>query len=405
MVKNLRYYLSALLVMASMTSFAQTVTFTAGTDKGPDGGTPANEVSMTDASGIITITATGQGSNNGGVFGRTDNYRFYKGSTATFAAKTGYKITKVVLTCQKNSGTAKTPKYSASCFTNPSVGTYTVADATANPTIGTWELATGAQSFTMSSPVNQVRCTKIEVTYLADGATIPTLATPTFSGSTQGLQKATVTISAEEGTVYYTLDGTEPTSSSEKYTAPFELTESKTVKAIAIKGEEVSYVASKKYIVVGTEHAGTEADPLTVAEALTAINAGYTETAVVKGVVKTIEEYNEDYKDINYTIADEGGTETLLVYAGKGLNGAEFASEDDLPVGSTVVVEGSLTSYKGTAEIFKGTLLSLTTPTGISSVETEQAVKDGKAYNLAGQRVGKNYRGVVIVNGKKYIRK
>lgn len=46
------------------------------------------------------------------------------------------------------------------------------------------------------------------------------------------------------------------------------------------------------------------------------------------------------------------------------------------------------------------------TATGISSVKGEgTAVADGAAYNLAGQRVGKNYKGVVIVNGKKVIRK
>ena len=31
--------------------------------------------------------------------------------------------------------------------------------------------------------------------------------------------------------------------------------------------------------------------------------------------------------------------------------------------------------------------------------------KDGAIYNLAGQRVSKSYKGIVIINGKKYIQK
>lgn len=44
-----------------------------------------------------------------------------------------------------------------------------------------------------------------------------------------------------------------------------------------------------------------------------------------------------------------------------------------------------------------------TTATGISKVENLEVAKDGKAFNLAGQQVGKNYKGVVIKNGKKMV--
>lgn len=43
------------------------------------------------------------------------------------------------------------------------------------------------------------------------------------------------------------------------------------------------------------------------------------------------------------------------------------------------------------------------TPTGISKVENLEVAKDGKSFNLAGQQVGKNYKGVVIKNGKKMV--
>lgn len=45
------------------------------------------------------------------------------------------------------------------------------------------------------------------------------------------------------------------------------------------------------------------------------------------------------------------------------------------------------------------------TPTGINAVETDEKNADEPAYNIAGQRVGKDYRGIVIVKGRKYIRR
>lgn len=41
--------------------------------------------------------------------------------------------------------------------------------------------------------------------------------------------------------------------------------------------------------------------------------------------------------------------------------------------------------------------------TGISNIESANVAKDGKSFNLAGQQVGKNYKGIVIKNGKKMV--
>ena len=42
--------------------------------------------------------------------------------------------------------------------------------------------------------------------------------------------------------------------------------------------------------------------------------------------------------------------------------------------------------------------------TGIESVQTQQ-LQNGAIYNLAGQKVGNDYKGIVIKNGKKYLMK
>ena len=72
---------------------------------------------------------------------------------------------------------------------------------------------------------------------------------PTISGEASFLTSTTVTITAAEGaTIYYTLNGTDPTTSSTQYADPFTLTETTTVKAIAVEsGKDASNVASKEF--------------------------------------------------------------------------------------------------------------------------------------------------------------
>ena len=59
-------------------------------------------------------------------------------------------------------------------------------------------------------------------------------ATPNEGTVSQGT-KVELTTSTEGATIYYTLDGSEPTTSSTSYSAPIEITEDTTIKAIAIK--------------------------------------------------------------------------------------------------------------------------------------------------------------------------
>ena len=44
------------------------------------------------------------------------------------------------------------------------------------------------------------------------------------------------------------------------------------------------------------------------------------------------------------------------------------------------------------------------TPTGINTVKTDVA-RDGYMYNVSGQRVNDTYKGIVIKNGKKMLKK
>lgn len=80
------------------------------------------------------------------------------------------------------------------------------------------------------------------------GSQTVTVAAPQFAGETQFTDSTQVTMSAEAGAqIRYTTDGSTPTASSSLYSSPLTLTETTTVKAIAIKDGVTSSVTSRTY--------------------------------------------------------------------------------------------------------------------------------------------------------------
>ena len=75
-----------------------------------------------------------------------------------------------------------------------------------------------------------------------------TVAAPTISGTTPFAETTQVSISGpDDARVYYTTDGSTPTSASTLYTQPFTLSDTTTVKAIAIKDSISSSVSTKLF--------------------------------------------------------------------------------------------------------------------------------------------------------------
>ena len=80
------------------------------------------------------------------------------------------------------------------------------------------------------------------------GSQTVTVAAPQFAGETQFTDSTQVTMSAEAGAqIRYTTDGSTPTSASTVYSGPVTLSETTTVKAIAIKDGVSSSVTSRVY--------------------------------------------------------------------------------------------------------------------------------------------------------------
>ena len=90
-----------------------------------------------------------------------------------------------------------------------------------------------------------------------DNQNTVTVAAPQFSGETQFEESTQVTMSGPAGaSIYYTLDGTVPSAQSTLYSAPITLTDTTTVKAIAVKDGVSSSVTSRTYTKGGNAGGG-----------------------------------------------------------------------------------------------------------------------------------------------------
>ena len=137
---------------------------------------------------------------------------------------------------------------------------------------------------------------------------------------------------------------------------------------------------------------GSESNPYTVTEAIALIKAGTApSTAVcVKGKITAVTFFNATYSSLSYNIADEGSSDVIEVYSGKGKDGANFSSKDDLKVGQTVVVKGivkAFTKNDGTIvnEIDKNSTIISIENTGSTTPDTPATGKGSLSdpYNVA----------------------
>jgi len=110
---------------------------------------------------------------------------------------------------------------------------------------------------------------------------------PVFSpagGVYDAAQTVTLSCETEGAEIYYTLDGTDPSASSTKYTAALNITETTTVKAIAIKNSINSEIITAKYKIVTLAGDGSEANPYTVADVI-ALEGSRPDAAWVVGYI------------------------------------------------------------------------------------------------------------------------
>ena len=175
---------------------------------------------------------------------------------------------------------------------------------------------------------------------------------PVIKGAEDFISETEVTIEAEDDvTVYYTLDGTEPTTASTVYTAPFTVKETTTVKAVAYRGEKASFVTSATF---------TKATQLTCAEAaveamkVASNNATTNITYVVYGYVTELDGGLSSGQQKFWVSDTKGGENTFYSY---------FCNVPRaLVVGDYIQMFGKLTKYNTTPQMKNGDITILPAP-------------------------------------------
>ena len=255
----------------------------------------------------------------------------------------------------------------------------------------------------------------------------------------------TITCATDDATIYYTIDGEEPTTSSLKYDAPFEIEETLTVKAYAVKeGMNDSYVATSTCTFVDPNATEAQFD-FTNPEGLTPAqerpengqgidipNVTFTNGLVSFAVGESNgsnaprlwaatgqQEGQVDlrlYKEENFTITIDGDnhiTQIVFTKAGgnfdmtpstgtleKDGNTATWLPDAQDATVSSVEFDATATTRISTVTVYYDT----NSTNGVDSVE---AADDSEAvyYNLQGVRVANPDRGIYIkVTGNKAVK-
>ena len=167
------------------------------------------------------------------------HYRFYKNKKVTVTSEIG-PMTTIVFDCLGEND----EQYGPAGFTSvPDLYGY-------SGHLGTWTNA-GATEVVFTATNFQVRATKVTVTVGGEVGLLAPNITPA-SGTYYEDVQVKMTCGTPDAKIYYTTDGTNPTTSSTlfngAFTIPFELGKTVTVKAISAKDGDVSDVKTATYI-------------------------------------------------------------------------------------------------------------------------------------------------------------
>jgi Chitobiase/beta-hexosaminidase C-terminal domain/Legume lectin domain len=177
-----------------------------------------------------------------------------------------------------------TPTFSPAAGTYTSAQSVTISDTTLGVTIYyTTDGTTPSTSSTAyAGPISVGSTETLEAIAVAPGSTasavasavytiapsLPSVAMPTFSpigGTYNSAQSVTISDATSGASVYYTTDGSTPTTSSTAYTGPITVSSTETLEAIAVAaGDTNSAVASAAYTITALPNFALSASPATL---------------------------------------------------------------------------------------------------------------------------------------------
>ena len=239
------------------------------------------------------------------------------------------------------------------------------------------------------------------------------------------MDKVSVSIAAAEGLkVYYTLDGSEPTTTSTLYEAAFDLTETTTVMAIAVDAEgNASPVAKAMYTIKATPVAPENGAlfnfnenkwnlPVSSSEEtfpITEVKEGDVTLTFTNGSTLT-RLWNDFNNGLQIRMYKEGGSMTVTPAADQKVVKVEFdATKLDVTASEGKLAEKVWTGEAATVTFTANAtsninyiIVTLSKQSGIEGVEAgEQTEK--VIYTIDGRRVQKAEKGVYVINGKKVV--
>lgn len=124
-------------------------------------------------------------------------------------------------------------------------------------------------------------------------------------------------------------------------------------------------------------------------------------------LIKNFKFSKEEYQTGKYNYYANDGDSKIMIYDKFSTpedNKAKIGGVANLTEGETYSVKGIFGAiFKNVQEVMP--IEAISTTTGINNITTDATLENAPAFNLAGQKVGKAYKGVVIKAGKKFIQK
>ena len=215
--------------------------------------------------------------------------------------------------------------------------------------------------------------------------------------------------------VYYTVDGSDPKTSETKvrYMLPFTITESCTVRAWEEDADiYAEMIFTKKAAeemtvedVIAAAPESTSANPAQAKVWVTGYIVGFVNGQIIAtGASFTAEGCETKSNLLLATNADETDVEKCIPVQLPNNDVRSDLNLQDHPenLGKEVKLYGHVLKYFGVPGLKDVTAYEFTDDSSVNAINAD-TVKDGKMYNVAGQRVDKAYKGIVIVGGKKIV--
>ena len=383
--------------------------------------TSAQSVTISDTTAGATIYYTTDGSTP------TTASTKYTGAIAVnstttikaIATATGFSTSPVGTAAYTILTAAATPTFSPAAGTYTSAQSVTISDATAGATI--YYTTDGSTPTTASTkytaPISVGATTTLNAIAVATGfnnsavgTAVYTIqlpaATPTFSpaaGTYASAQTVTISDATLGATIYFTTDGTTPTTASTKYTAPISVATNLTLKAIATAtGSSTSAVGSAAYTILTAAATPTfspaggtyaSAQSVTISDTTTGATIYYTTdgstpttastkytaaiavsaTTTIKAIAVASGFNNSAVASATYTILTPAATPAFSP-AGGTYTSAQSVTISDSTAGATIyyTTDGSTPTTAST---------KYTAPIAVSSSATIKAIAAASGFN------------------------